>query len=146
MEVEIINTLAAYKKALQHLAELMEKNPAPGSEGDNILSLLVLIIKDYEQRTAAPICLNPIEAIKFRMEQMHLTRKELIPYLGSISKVSEVLSGKRNLSLPMIRKLHQGLGIPLESLVLSVTPPSSKRKARRATFKLPTMRRRRKTY
>lgn len=145
MNVEIINSRSDYKKALQNLSELLDKNPTQGSVEDNALSLLLLVIKDYEQRVLAPICPNQVEAIKFRMEQMQLSRKELIPYIGSISKVSEVLSGKRNLSLPMIRKLHQGLGIPLESLVLgAATAP--KRKKPRVPVKARSLRRRRKTH
>ena len=76
------------------------------------MRLLALLIHDYERRTVPPVDL--IEAILFRMNQMDLTRKDMIPYLGSESKVSEVFSGKRRLSLMMIRKLHKGLGIPLE--------------------------------
>jgi len=145
MDVEIINSRSDYKKALQQLSELLDKNPTPGSEEDNGLSLLLLVIRDYEQRVIGPICPNPIEAIKFRMEQMQLSRKELIPFIGSISKVSEVLSGKRNLSLPMIRKLHQGLGIPLESLVLGVAT-APKRKKTRVPLKARSLRRRRKVH
>ncbi len=147
MDIEIINSQTDYKKALRLLSELMDNNPLPGSEDDNTLSLLLLVIQDYEQRNIAPICPSPIDAIKFRMEQMQLSRKELIPYIGSISKVSEVskvLSGRRNLSLPMIRKLHQGLGIPLGSLVLGVVSPSPKRRKARKPIRSTSIRRRRK--
>ena len=60
---------------------------------------------------------DPVEAILFRMDQMQLARKDLIPFIGSISRVSEVLSRKRPLSLPMIRRLNQGLGIPADILI-----------------------------
>ena len=68
---------------------------------------------------------DPIESILFRMDQMHLSRKDLIPYIGSISKVSEVLSRKRPLSLPMIRRLNQGLGIPADILIEDVETGST---------------------
>jgi HTH-type transcriptional regulator/antitoxin HigA len=143
MNVEIIKNRAEHKKALQRLSELMDKNPVRGSREDNELELLVLVIQNYEQKVIEPIQSDPIEAIKFRMEQMQLTRKELVPYIGSISKVSEVLSGKRNLSLPMIRKLHEGLGIPLESLI-SRTSTVPKRKKQTRLVKSVSARRRRR--
>lgn len=115
--VKVIKNQGDYEEALQFLGELMDKDPVPDSENENTLELLLLVIKDYEEKLIKPNTVDPIEAIEFRMDQMNLSRKELIPYVGSISKVSEVLSGKRTLSLAMIRRLHEGLGIPLESLV-----------------------------
>jgi len=128
MEVSIIKTKDDYKKAMQRLSELLDKNPSPGSPEDDELELLVLTIKAYEQKIIEPIHPDPIEAIKFRMEQLGLSRKELVPYFGSISKVSEVLSRKRNLSLAMIRRLHDELKIPLESLISKTTPRTIKRR------------------
>ncbi len=75
------------------------------------------LVEAYEEKHY-PIALpNPISAIKFRMEQQGLKQSDLIPYIGSKSKVSEVLSGKRALSKQMIRALHEGLNIPLEVLI-----------------------------
>ena len=117
MDIKVIKNQEDYEAALQSLSELMDRDPAPGSLEENSLELLMLVIRDYEQKIVEAVVVDPVEAIKFRMDQMDLSRQELIPYMGSISRVSEVLSGKRNLSLSMIRKLHEGLGIPLESLL-----------------------------
>ncbi len=81
------------------------------------LELLALLVRDYEDKHYPIDMPDPVEAITFRMEQMGLTRKDLERYIGSRSKVSEVLSGKRRLSLSMIRALHEGLGIPAEVLL-----------------------------
>jgi len=76
-----------------------------------------LVIEKYEKLTVPLIKADPIELILFRMQQMKLTRKEMMPYFGSSSNVSKVLKRKRPLSLSMIRKLHQGLGIPVDILI-----------------------------
>jgi HTH-type transcriptional regulator/antitoxin HigA len=81
------------------------------------MEIWVALIEAYE-RKHYPICpADPIEAIKFRMEQQNLTPKDLEPFLGSSGRVSEVLNRKRRLSLQMVRKLHDGLHIPFESLL-----------------------------
>ncbi len=121
MEIRVIKTKNEYEKALKYLSELMDENLASGSKEERILELLTLVIQDYEQKTADRIVVDPIEAIKFRMDQMEFSKKDLVPILGSLSRVSEVLSRKRGLSLSMIRKLHEELGIPLESLVAKPT-------------------------
>lgn len=115
--VKVIKNQSDYEAAMEQLSDLMDRKCQPGSDEENTLELLLLVIQDYEQKHTLPIDLDPIEAIKFRVDQMCLSQKDLIPFIGSISKVSEVLSGKRTLSLAMIRKLHKGLGIPLESLL-----------------------------
>ena len=84
---------------------------------ENELELLALVIEQYEKLTFPPIKADPIELILFRIQQMKLTRKDMMPYFGSPSKVSKVLKRKRPLSLSMIRKLHQGLGIPVDILI-----------------------------
>lgn len=126
MNIKIIKSQTDYDLAIKQLTHLMDINPLPGSAADNDLELLALVIRDYERKNSETIEVDPVSAIKFRMEQMGLSRKELTPYLGSISKVSEILSGKRNLSLSMIRKLHEGLEIPLESLIVKKLPPKKK--------------------
>jgi HTH-type transcriptional regulator/antitoxin HigA len=133
MNVKVIKNRSEYDAALERVIELMDRNPSPGSEEENTLELLLLVIRDYEQKVIEPIGVDSIEAIKFRMDQMQITRKELVPFIGSMSKVSEILSGKRNLSLTMIRKLHQGLGIPLESLLVVKTRKKRVLKKRRAS-------------
>jgi len=94
-----------------------------GSEEDTTkgdrLEMIALLIKAYENKHYPISPPNPIDAIKFRMEQDGLNRRDLEPYLGSKSRVSEILNNKRNLTINMIRRLHTGLNIPLESLILN---------------------------
>ena len=99
MNPKIIRNLEDHAVAMARLSALMSSNPAPGSKGENELELLALVIEDFERRTVPPVQADPVEAILFRMEQMKMARKDLVPYIGSISKVSEVLSRKRPLSL-----------------------------------------------
>jgi len=116
----IIKSEADYEYAMERFMELMDKDIVPNSVLERELELLALVIESYEQKEIEPISVDPITAIRFRMDQQGLTQKKLIPFIGSASKVSEVLSGKRGLSLTMIRKLHKGLGIPAESLIRKV--------------------------
>jgi HTH-type transcriptional regulator/antitoxin HigA len=95
----------------------MDLDLEPNSPESDELDVLALLIEKYEQEMFSIDLPDPIEAIKFRMEQQGLIKKDLIPYIGSAPKVTEVLNGSRNLSLNMIRKLHQGLGISLEVLI-----------------------------
>ena len=112
---KIIKTEAEYEATVARIEELLDADPGT-AKGDE-LELLATLVELYET-AAHPIDLpDPIEAVKFRMEQGELKQKDLVPFIGSRSKVSEVLSGQRPLSLPMIRKLHQGLGIPAEVLL-----------------------------
>jgi len=90
-----------------------------GSIQEEELELLALLVEKYEEEHFPIDPPDPVEAILFRMDQEGLTAKDMIKYLGSQSKVSEVLNHKRPLSLAMIRNLHAGLGIPLEVLVRS---------------------------
>ena len=88
-------------------------------EGDE-LEVLVLLIEKYEDEHYPMPPSDPIEAIKFRMEQQGLTQKDLEPFIGSSGRVSEVLNRKRKLSIAMIKRLHDGLRIPYESLLADV--------------------------
>jgi HTH-type transcriptional regulator/antitoxin HigA len=117
MDIKVIKSSNDYAHAMARLTALMTLDPKDGSREDNELELLALVIEDYERKIVPPVVPDPIEAILFRMDQMKLGRKELEPYIGSISKVSEVLSRKRPLSLSMIRRLHKGLGIPADVLI-----------------------------
>lgn len=81
------------------------------------LEVLAILIHAYEAESIQLLPLDPIEAIKFRMDQQGLKQVDLVPYIGNASKVSEVLSGKIRLSLNMIRRLHKGLKIPYSSLM-----------------------------
>ncbi len=118
--IRMIKSESDYDVAMERLLNLMDQEIVPGSDLENELELLSLVIKTYEENEIEPIHVDPIEAIRFRMDQQQLSQKDLIPYLGTASKVSEVLSGKRKLSLAMIRKLHKGLSIPAESLIQEI--------------------------
>ena len=117
MNIKVIKSSNDYAHAMARLTTLMTLDPKDGSKEDNELELLALVVEDYERKIVPPVVPDPVEAILFRMDQMKLGRKELEPYIGSISKVSEVLSRKRPLSLSMIRRLHKGLGIPADVLI-----------------------------
>lgn len=117
MTVKLIKNDTDYAQAMARLSALMAIDPAADSNEDNELELLALVIEDYERKTVPPLTHDPVEAIQFRIDQAGLSRKDLIPLIGSASKVSEVLSGKRALSLAMIRRLRDGLGIPVDLLV-----------------------------
>ncbi len=120
MTHKMIKTEDQYEAALKRIARLMDA--VPGTARFDELELWSLIVSDYEDRHYRMEHPDPIGAIRFRMNQMGLKQKDLVPYLGSRSKVSEVLSGRRPLSLAMIRKLHEGLGIPLQVLVSESAP------------------------
>lgn len=115
MEWKVIKTEKQYKKAISRL-ELIFDATRNSKEGDE-LELLSLLIDNYEQEKAPIDFPDPIEAIKFRMEQLGYKQKDLADALGLKSRVSEILSKKRKLTLDMIRKLNEELGIPTEVLV-----------------------------
>ncbi len=112
---KIIKTEEDYEAALARIEEIMDAEVGI-PEGDE-LELLSLLVEQYEDRTAPISPPDPISAIRFRMEQAGLKQKDLVPYIGSQSKVSEVLSGQRALSLSMIRNLVNGLGMSAEVLL-----------------------------
>lgn len=115
MEIKPIKTEADYRAALKVVELLMSAEPNT-PEGEK-LDVLVTLIEAYE-RTHFPLDLpDPVEAIKFEMEQKGLTVKDLEPIIGKSNRVYEILNRKRSLTLNMIRKLHQELGIPAESLI-----------------------------
>jgi HTH-type transcriptional regulator/antitoxin HigA len=122
--IKVIKTQKDYNEALKNVESLMDRDTKPGSSDANKLELLFLLIKDYEDKYFPVEAPDPIEAILFRMEQGNLQPRALIPYIGSRSKVSEVLSRKRPLTLTMIRALHEGLGIPIKSLIKEDKPKS----------------------
>jgi HTH-type transcriptional regulator/antitoxin HigA len=115
MEIEVIKNKKQYKMSLQRFEEIFfaKSNTKEGKEAQ----LLALVIKDYEDKHYKIDAPDPVEAIKYRMEQMNLTKKELGEILGYTSRVSEILSRKRKLTLEMVRNLHEKLNMPLESLV-----------------------------
>ena len=117
MDIKPIHTEADYSAALRETSAFFNKEPEVGSPEGDRFELLLMVIEAYEQKQF-PIALpNPIDAIKFRMEQAGLTPKDLAPMIGGINRVYEILNGKRSLTLPMIRRLHAHLGIPAECLI-----------------------------
>lgn len=114
-EIKLIKTKKDYKAALSLADELFDSVPNT-PDGDK-LELIVALIEIYEKEHFPIENPSPLAAIKFRMEQMNLTPKDLVPIIGSKSKVSEVLSGKRTLSLNMIRRISAELEIPAEVLI-----------------------------
>jgi HTH-type transcriptional regulator / antitoxin HigA len=129
MKLQTIKSDAEYLKVLSVVEALVDKDPEPNSVDGRLLDTWAVLIGKYEDE----ICpeedilsdyVDPIKAIKFRMEQMGLKNVDLKGYIGSASKVSEVLNYKRDLTLKMIRALHKGLGIPLDVLAQEpdVTP------------------------
>jgi HTH-type transcriptional regulator/antitoxin HigA len=115
MNVRPIRTQRDHAAALRRIDELMDAEP--GSVASDELDILATLVQVYEDRHFPIADPHPLDAIRFRMEQLGLTRKDLEPLLGSRGRVSEILNGRRALSIQMIRTLHRELGIPLESLV-----------------------------
>lgn len=117
-QVKVIKTQREYDAAVARLSALMDEEIVPGSSKESELELLALVIESYERSKVEPVVVDPVEAILFRMDQLGLKKVDLVPYMGSLPKVSEVLARKRPLNLAMIRKLHQGLGIPADVLLV----------------------------
>jgi HTH-type transcriptional regulator/antitoxin HigA len=115
MKPKVIKTEKEHKAALARIEELMDARP--GTREGEELDLLSALVDLYEKEAYPIDEPDPIEAILFRMEQQGLKPRDLVPYMGSKSKVSEVLSRRRGLSLNMIRGLASGLGIPADVLV-----------------------------
>ena len=111
----LIKTEQDYEKALSRIEELMDAKP--GTAEMDELELLTALVEMYEERHYPIEPPDPIDAIKFRMEQLGLTQKDMVPFIGSKSKVSEVLNGKRPLTLAMMRTLHKKFGISAEVLL-----------------------------
>ncbi len=115
MKAKILKTEEEYETAVARIEELMDA-AAGTSEGEE-LDLLSLLVWNYEKEHYPIDSPTPLAAIEFFMDQNNLTNADMVQYLGSPSKVSEVLNGKRALSKTMIRKLVEGLGIPAEILL-----------------------------
>ena len=117
MEIRPIRTDADYRAALAEVSPLFDLDFEPGTpEGDH-LDVLVTLIEAYEARHFPVAAPDPIEAIKFRMEQQGLTPKDLEPMIGRRNRVYEVLNRKRPLTMAMVRRLHAQLGIPADILI-----------------------------
>jgi HTH-type transcriptional regulator/antitoxin HigA len=115
MNIKKIKTKKDYSTALARFEKVFHAKSGT-KEGDEA-ELLAIIIKDYEDRNFVFEVPDPIEAIQYRMEQQGLTKKDLAKILGYKSRVSDIFSGRRKLTLEMVRNLHEKLNIPLASLV-----------------------------
>jgi HTH-type transcriptional regulator/antitoxin HigA len=115
MTIKPIKTERDYQQALKEIDRLMDAKLGT-REGDR-LDLLATLVSVWEEKHYPIDPPDPVEAIRFAMEQRGLSRRDLEPYIGSRARVAEVLGRKRSLTLPMIRRLHAGLGIPAEALI-----------------------------
>lgn len=120
MKIKILKTEEEYDKACARVYEIMHSSENPieenSAEGEE-LELISLLIEEYEKEHFSVEPPTPVEAIKFRMEQMNLKQADIAPLFGGKTRISEVLNEKRNLTLKMISLLHKYLEIPLESLI-----------------------------
>lgn len=117
MNIRPIHTDQDYRAALKSVSPLFDNEPQPGTPEGDYFDVMITLIEVYEAKQFPLDLPNPIEAIKFRMEQSGLSAADLAPAIGRTNRVYEVLNGKRALTLPMIWKLHQLFGIPAESLI-----------------------------
>ena len=115
MEIRPIRTHEDYEATLLEIEGLMDAAP-DSPEGDR-LDVLATLVEAYETRHFPIDANDPVDAVTFAMERKGLSPADLVPYIGRTNRVYEVLNRKRKLSLRMIRNLHKGLGIPLESLI-----------------------------
>ena len=120
--IKAIRTEQDYQAALVRIDRLMDAEPGT-PEGEE-LDVLVDLVELYERKHVTMGYPGPLAAIEFRMEQAGLSARDLVPCIGSRAKVSEVLAGKRAITLPMARALHEHLGIPAEALLRPPVPAS----------------------
>lgn len=139
MKPKVLKTPTDYDAALAKVESLMDAAPGSAAEGD--LELWALLVEKYESQHFPIDLPDPVEAIRFRMEQQGMRPVDLMPFFKSKSRISEVLSRKRALTLPMIRALASGLQIPAEVLVREPKParkPLVRRKISRSARRSPT--------
>ncbi|MGZ4968735.1 MAG: helix-turn-helix domain-containing protein [Methylobacter sp.] len=117
MEIHPIHSEDDHKAAIREVSAYFDNEPEFGSPEGDRFEVLLALVEVYESKYFPIDLPDPIEAIKFRMEQLGLTTKDLVPMIGRLNRVYEILNRKRQLTLPMIRSLHTQLGIPAESLI-----------------------------
>lgn len=122
MNIRPIRTNEDYQAALKEISPLFDQEPEPGTSEGDAFEVMITLIEAYEAKNFPVDLPDPIEAIKFRMEQSGLTAADLAPAIGRTNRVYEVLNRKRSLTLPMIWKLHDMFGIPAESLIKPIKP------------------------
>jgi HTH-type transcriptional regulator/antitoxin HigA len=123
-EIRVIQGPDDYEAMRRELERLLDGDPPKGSPDRDRLEVLFILVAEYEARVIPQPVVDPIDAIRFRLDQLGLTTRDLEPYLGGRSRVSEVMSRKRPLTVAMIRALHEGLGVPAEALINPASPPS----------------------
>ena len=117
MNIHPIRNRKDYTAALRELSAYFDDEPEPGTEDGDRFEILATLVEAYEAKHFPIGAPDPVEAIRFRMEQGGLTVKDLVPSIGQPNRVYEVLNRKRALTIDMIRNLHRNLGIPAESLI-----------------------------
>jgi len=117
VDIRPIRTEADYKTTLEEISALMDSDPDPGTPEGDRLDILATLVQAYEARHVPISAPDPVEAIKFRMDQSGLSVKDLESIIGKSNRVYEVLNRKRPLTLAMIRRLHERLGIPADVLI-----------------------------
>ncbi|ROM58108.1 transcriptional regulator [Pseudomonas poae] len=117
MKIRPIHTEQDYRNALKSVSPLFDHEPEPGTPEGDYFDVMITLIEAYEAKHFPIDLPNPIDAIRFRMEQSGLSVADLVPAIGRQNRVYEVLNGKRALTLPMIWKLHEMFGIPAQSLI-----------------------------
>lgn len=106
-----------YDEALREIEHFFDSEPEPDTPEGNHFEILAMLIEDYEAKHWPVDAPDPVEAIKYRMEQSDLKPKDLAPMIGNMNRVYEILAHKRTLTLPMIRRLNRHLRIPAQSLI-----------------------------
>ena len=117
MEVKAIRTVADYYEAQRQVSALIDLDPDRDSPEGERLEVIGTLVQAYEAQHYPIDPPDPIEAIRFRMDQSGMTVKDLVPFIGPLNRVYEVLARKRPLTLHMIRRLNKGMGIPAEVLI-----------------------------
>lgn len=126
MEITPIRTEIDYRAALRVVSQLVDQDPSPDTPEGERLDVLSILIEAYERKHHPIDSPDPVEAIKFRMDQAGLSIKDLEPMIGQPNRVYEVLSYKRPLTLRMIRNLNKGMGIPAQVLIADNAKPNGK--------------------
>jgi HTH-type transcriptional regulator/antitoxin HigA len=123
MDIRPIHTKKDYKAALREVSAYFDNEPTPGTPDGDRFEILLTLVEAYESMHFPTDLPDAVEAIKFRMEQADLSPKDLVPAIGGLNRVYEILNRKRPLTLIMIWRLHEKFGIPAESLIRPAKSP-----------------------
>jgi HTH-type transcriptional regulator/antitoxin HigA len=123
MEIRPLHTEDDYKAMLREVSAFFDNEPVPGTMDGDRFEVLMTLVEAYEAKHYAIDLPDPVEAIKFRMDQAGLSAKDLVPAIGRLNRVYEILNRKRPLTLKMIWNLHEQFGIPAESLIRPARAP-----------------------